>query len=531
MSEAAKSTSALIAWLRAIEPNAVLVKDLRQAARNWSVTGAVLLMMAIFFIVSLAFLLGDEMAGRGNYLGAQLFASIAGVMMTVTFIFLPVYVGIRSMTERASASADLLYITTMSPARIIAGKFLSGAALVGIFFTTALPFMVFSYLLRGIDLPTILLTVGYLYVLNCLLLLAAMMLASMGIHFIFKILIALFVGLPLIFYTMAAVLGTAMIAGFGGAFSGGRFLAEALPIILTILLNIGLAAGLLFFLCVSFITPRTANREFPLRVYCAVMWVVVGLESGVWALAEDEWEIFGYVFGAFCGLLGALGIFYAIGQEDHLSVRVRRDIPRNPLRRAMAFLFFNGALGGLVLSCLFIFGGLLLIFAGLEAWPMLTGSSSSTHDWSEFCSGFIMLGLYLIAHALMSLWIHRTWLPTRSPMWPRLFFLVSIGIPYCATFVIYYLVKQDFLADGTIPGIMLNSFYAMADGDEESVYTHLIAALVLTAGALALNAKWIFSRLKDFKPYERPATPVPPTPPVTQTAPAANENPIPPKLD
>ena len=52
MSEAAKSTSALIAWLRAIEPNAVLVKDLRQAARNWSVTGAVLLMMAIFFIVT-----------------------------------------------------------------------------------------------------------------------------------------------------------------------------------------------------------------------------------------------------------------------------------------------------------------------------------------------------------------------------------------------------------------------------------------------------------------------------------------------
>ena len=531
MSEAVKPTPVRFAWLRRIEPNAVLVKDLRQAARNWSVTGAVLLMMAIFFIVCLAFLLSDEMAGRGNYLGAQLFASVAGVMMAITFIFLPIYVGIRSIAERASTSADLLYITTMSPARIIAGKFLSGAALVGIFFTAALPFMVFSYLLRGIDLPTILLTVGYLYVLNCLLLLAAMMLASMGIHFIFKILIALFVGLPLIFYSMAAVLGTAMIAGFGGALSGGRFLAEALPIILTILLNIGLAAGLLFFLCVSFITPRTANREFPLRVYCAVMWAVIGLEAGVWALVEDEWEIFGYGFGVFCGLLGALGIFYAIGQEDHLSVRVRRDIPRTPLRRAVAFLFFNGALGGLVLSCLFSFGGLLLIFAGLLAWPMLTGSSPGTHDWVEFGSGFLMLALYLIAHALMSLWIHRTWLPNRSPMWPRLFFLVSIGIPYCATFVIYYLFTQDFLEDTTIPGIMLNSLYAIADGDEESVFIHLIAALVLTVGSLALNAKWIFKRLKDFKPYERPTTPMTPTASVTATPSATYEGPTPPKLD
>ena len=42
MSEAVKPTPVRFAWLRSIEPNAVLVKDLRQAARNWSVTGAVL---------------------------------------------------------------------------------------------------------------------------------------------------------------------------------------------------------------------------------------------------------------------------------------------------------------------------------------------------------------------------------------------------------------------------------------------------------------------------------------------------------
>ena len=162
---------------------------------------------------------------------------------------------------------------------------------------------------------------------------------------------------------------------------------------------------------------------------------------------------------------------------------------------------------------------------------MLTGSSSGIHDRIEFRTGFLMLGLYIIAHALMSLWIHRTWMPTRSPMWPRLFFLVSIGIPYCATFVIYYLFTQDFLEDTTIPGIMLNSLYAIADGDEKSVWAHLIAALVLTVGALALNAKWIFRRLKDFKPYERPTTPVAPTASVTVTPSATHEGPTPPKLD
>ena len=57
------------------------------------------------------------------------------------------------------------------------------------------------------------------------------------------------------------------------------------------------------------------------------------------------------------------------------------------------------------------------------------------------------------------------------------------------------------------------------------------AALVLTVGALALNAKWIFGRLKDFKPYERPATPVVPTASVTAAPSATYEGPTPPKLD
>ncbi|MGY8649932.1 MAG: hypothetical protein ACKVKM_03870, partial [Verrucomicrobiia bacterium] len=77
-------------------------------------------------------------------------------------------------------------------------------------------------------------------------LLAAMMLASMGIHLIFKILIALFIGLPIIINTIVIVLAAGAFSSLGGALTGGRFWEEALPLILTILLNIGLAAGLLF---------------------------------------------------------------------------------------------------------------------------------------------------------------------------------------------------------------------------------------------------------------------------------------------
>ena len=512
-------------WLRSIEPNAVLVKDIRQAARNWSVTGAVLLMMAIFFIVSLAFLLGDEMAGRGNYLGAQLFGAIAGVMMAVTFIFLPIYVGIRTMAERASASADLLYITTMSPARIITGKFLSGAALIGIFYTAALPFMVFSYLLRGVDLPTILLTVAFLYLINCLLLLAAMMLASMGIHFIFKILIALCVGLPIILYTIGIIIAAAVFANLRGAITGGRFWQEALPTIFTVLLNIGLAGGLLYFLCVTFISPRTANREYPLRVYCVVMWALIGIESFIWAFARNQWEIFATGFLFISGLLGVLGVFYSIGLEDHLSVRVRREIPRHPLRRAVAFLFFNGALGGIILCCLLAFGGLLIASASAWVWPTLAGGSAHGTDWQEVWQGFTVIGLYHIAYSLMALWVHRTWIPKRSALWPRLFVILIILIPYFAAFVIYYLFTQDFLGKAFIPGIALTSFSSIASHHQDKALIHLGTTIALTAVALVFNARWIYQRLIDFKPYERSAYAEP-------ESPAQNDDSLlPPKLD
>src|SRR5206468_9430444 len=62
--------------------------------------------------------------------------------------------GIRLISERSPANMDLLFITTISPRAIIAGKSLAAAALTLLIFSACMPFMVLTYLLRGIDLPT-----------------------------------------------------------------------------------------------------------------------------------------------------------------------------------------------------------------------------------------------------------------------------------------------------------------------------------------------------------------------------------------
>ena len=150
-----KPASGRFAFLRYMEINPVLIKDLRQAAHSWTVIGSVMLMMVVFYFIAVAFLLNGEFSDRSrNYMGPALYGSVSIVMMITTFCFIPIYVGIRTMLERTSINADLLYITTMSPARIIRGKFISGVYLVLLFYSAAVPFMVFSYLLRGIDLFT-----------------------------------------------------------------------------------------------------------------------------------------------------------------------------------------------------------------------------------------------------------------------------------------------------------------------------------------------------------------------------------------
>ena len=52
-------------------------------------------------------------------------------------------------------NVDLLFISTLKPRAIMAGKLQSAVILVLMVFSACAPFMTFTYLLRGLDMPTI----------------------------------------------------------------------------------------------------------------------------------------------------------------------------------------------------------------------------------------------------------------------------------------------------------------------------------------------------------------------------------------
>jgi hypothetical protein len=138
------------------ELNPIVIKELRQAVRSWTVTGMLLLFLAVLLVASLIFLVTQSFdSGANMELGGEMFAWFLGILAFASVFFIPLYLGVRVAAERIENNPDLLYVSTLTPARIIFGKFLCGAYVTLLFFSACMPFMAFTNLLRGVDLPTV----------------------------------------------------------------------------------------------------------------------------------------------------------------------------------------------------------------------------------------------------------------------------------------------------------------------------------------------------------------------------------------
>jgi len=512
--EAAPATGRF-AFLRYMDINPVLVKDVRQVARSWTVIGAVMLVMAVFYFAAVAFMLNAEMSGRPNYLGQELFAWVGIPLMIITFFFIPIYVFIRTTMERASINSDLLYITAMSPARIIRGKLISGVYIMVLFYSAAVPFMVFSYLLKGIDLPTISILIAVFAMLNIILIQGAITLATSPTHIVVKIIVAVFVGIPVTIYTMIEAISMLLWSGWLNDLKEMDFWTGFVPVMGLYVMDCLLVAGLLYQAAVAFITPSSANRSLAFRRYFTVMWLIFGVEFLIWGWLEGVDEI-AAVFLIVTTVVVIVGMMLGIGGRDDLSVRVRKQVPKNPFARFFTFFFFNGTLSSLLWLLGIWASTMILIGTCNILWIEFQGSSSFIDDdplITYLCPCLFIL--YSFAHALLAIWFQRRWMPRRSPHLASLLFILITIIPYLFTLVATVILGK-YLSDGgyygariPVPGVMLDLFHVWVDhdsyrGNPLHFGYHFIAVMILIAGGLLLNLKWIQAQLTQFIPHEPP---------------------------
>jgi len=106
------------------ELNPIVVKELRQTVRSRAVTGTLMMFLLVLFCAALMFFVTQSFDDSTDQrLGAGIFFYFLLVLTSASVFFIPIYIGVRVAMERTENDLDLLYISTLSPSRIIRGNF------------------------------------------------------------------------------------------------------------------------------------------------------------------------------------------------------------------------------------------------------------------------------------------------------------------------------------------------------------------------------------------------------------------------
>ena len=484
------------------ELNPIVIKELRQAVRSWAVTGMLLLFLTVLFITSLVFLVAQSFdVNADQQLGGSMFSAFMVILAGASVFFIPLYVGARVAVERQENNPDLLYVSTLSPTRIICGKFFCGAYMALLFFSACMPFMAFTNLLRGVDLPTVFFILFCLFLVVCAANQIAIFLACVPASRPFKVLLGLggFIASFWIVIPLVLMSFDFMRSGIGTMLGERNFWMNTLTAV-----GVGLAlVGVFFVLSVALISPPSANRALPVRIYITVIWLLGGLLSFAWVVhtgEADRMRVWAYATFA----LMMFALLVAISNSDQLSPRVRRAIPPAIPKRALAFVFFNGAAGGLVwvgaiLAATFILAGQIM-----RAFPKSATVSTAGGHWLATTTA------YAFAYALTALFIHRKFLARRPPKLAGLLAVLLVGIWALAPSVVLFFLNQ--LSWKSVEGLQLGNVFNISSlrNEHQRIY-HLYFAFGWLLVMLLVNAKWFWQQVKNFQPLVR-ATPENPSP-------------------
>jgi hypothetical protein len=488
--------------------NPIVIKELQQAVKSWFVITILLLFLLIQVIIVFASVASTLFGSSGEsqlFAGPGVFLTLLGFLLGTCMLFLPLYAGVRLALERASdTNVDLLFITTLRPREIVWGKFLATMVLAVLIFSACMPFLTFTYLLRGIDLPTILLLMGFSFGVVLLAIQFGIFLASIPGGWVFKVLLAL-AGLGGLIFALSITIATAVMLVSLGVWNALEPL-EFWGLIATCVLVVLSVFGYLFVWSVALISPHSANRSFGVRTYSVLVWLATGVTAGLWSYhLRSHVPIF--VWMVVSGAIYALFLLIAISERDHWGSRIARTIPQSSLLRVPAFLLYSGSAGGIFFA------------AGMIALTLLTGYVwDTTFSYRRSFTGLGHayhavggMGLYIYCYAMTALLLRRTLFVDgcKPPLtWVLAVILMVLGtaLPFITAFL-FYLNRPGELADNFLWRLG-TPFAVIADVDRRPFY--YLFAIPWAALVTGLSLPWFIKQVRDFKPLQSIRRDLPP---------------------
>ena len=487
----------LLLWWRDIRSgdlNPILVRELRQCTRGRFSSYVLVLMLAGLLVLTAGFFSDSGQGSRrigtelGTGHGGRMYGAVA-TLLTLASILLALQTAQRMGSERQKEQPDLLYSTSLSPGTIVRGKLLAGLAMFGLLFSLAMPFMTMTYLLRGIDMRSILWGLLFLLVLNVLLQVFSVLAGCTLCVSRARRAGAMFVALLFGFWSLGII---PMLL-----FRHGRLLSPFTSLgIHTTVVAVACALLLtLFFLPYSLsvlvLSPKWSNRARPFRLtitglcalWCALA-VVAYAENG--PLPMD-------VLGGFL-LITSLALLLAlqVGEcsPQRASQRVQRTVPRSLLGRLVCFPFYAGQANSLV-WCLGLLAGVYAVaYATIE--PHMRWSR---HGAVTLLVATIYAVCYVLSAGLLSRRLpERTRHGAGAPWLISLYFFAAAGIAPMLVESLYHAGKLPWYPQ-TFPG----SVFAVLAHAGEEWREHMAVALPWLVLVVGLNLPRIMDAVSRFR--------------------------------
>jgi hypothetical protein len=331
--------------------NPILVKECRQAlkSKQFVITFALVLLCAWLWSI-----IGILLLGNGIHYGSDGPEMFFGYYIILSFPLLVVvpYGAFRSLAgEREDRTFELLSITTLRPRQIISGKLASAVVQMLVYLSAVSPCLTFTYMLRGIDVVSIVFILAYLFAASLAFSLAALLLATVSRERHWQTVISLVVVVALCFAFFMSWLACHELLRFSFFEIEDRWFWIGHAIGVT-----AYASYFALFFCAASaqLTFASDNRSTALRICMLAQHALLAgwVAFGIW---ESQRETSFVPFAAFL-LMGlsmaaahwfVMGMFL-VGESPHLSPRVQRTLPKTSAGRAFLSWFFPGPARGYV---------------------------------------------------------------------------------------------------------------------------------------------------------------------------------------
>jgi hypothetical protein len=306
------------------------------------------------------------------------------------------YSAFRSLaSEREDNTYDLLSITALRPRQIISGKLGSAMVQMAVYFSAITPCIAFTYLLRGVDLPTITVLMVYTFFGSLGLSMVGILLATLCEQRFAQVFVSVAFVAALLLILFWSVMGAFAVIQYSYALFGGSEFWIFTYALATAYIT---TFALMFFAATSMISFSTENRSTSLRICMLAQQAAwVGWLAYAWIYDDFSREAI-LIMAMFAAMywcsMGAL----LTSERPGMSQRVKRRLPKSFLGRAFLSWLNPGPASGYMFV---VANGTAIVALGMLGMVVSDFLGAAGGGWpteNELCYLLIVGWAYSVAY-------------------------------------------------------------------------------------------------------------------------------------